>query len=104
MEKLSFDTIVKLKTVECPDPLVVTIKKTGKKVKLLRNDDEAELEILSKPECWWKILSGQLSPVEAFLTHRLRVRGNVEVAKKILLEIGEPKGIVDPCNNDNKWR
>jgi putative sterol carrier protein len=43
------------------------------------------VEIITEAETWWEIAERRLSPLEAFVTGRLRVRGNIERAKRVFL-------------------
>jgi len=43
------------------------------------------VEIITRAETWWEIAEARLSPLEAFVTGRLRVRGNLERAKTVFL-------------------
>ena len=58
---------------------------------------QPDLEVVTRAATWWEIAGGQLSPVEAFLAGRLRVRGDVEWGKAILGELSGGQGICDPC-------
>lgn len=46
---------------------------------------QADVEIITRAETWWEIAEGRLSPLEAFVTGHLRVRGNIELAKRVFL-------------------
>lgn len=47
--------------------------------------EQADVEIITRAETWWEIAEGRLSPLKAFVSGRLRVRGNIELAKRIFL-------------------
>lgn len=47
--------------------------------------ERPDVEIITRAETWWEIAEGRLSPLEAFVNGRLRVRGNLERAKHVFL-------------------
>lgn len=47
--------------------------------------ERPDVEIITSAETWWQIAEGRLSPLEAFVKGRLRVRGNIERAKRVFL-------------------
>jgi putative sterol carrier protein len=47
--------------------------------------ERPDVEIITRAETWWEIADGRLSPLEAFVKGRLRVRGKIELAKRIFL-------------------
>jgi putative sterol carrier protein len=49
------------------------------------------LEILTTAEVWLKIASGQLSPLEAFGQGKLRVRGDITLARFIARKLRGPQ-------------
>lgn len=54
--------------------------------------ERPNLEIITTPEVWGDILSGKLSPIEAFGRGRLRVRGDIVLARRIARALkGEPE-------------
>jgi hypothetical protein len=56
-----------------------------------------DLHLIARREIWQRIAEGELSPVEAYVGGQFRVRGDVELAKRILKRVGG-RGEVDPCN------
>jgi putative sterol carrier protein len=69
---------------EEPTPWSVAITKQGGKV-TQQAADKPDVEIITEAETWWEIAERRLSPLEAFVTGRLRVRGNIERAKRVFL-------------------
>jgi putative sterol carrier protein len=69
---------------EEPTPWSVTITKESGAV-AQKAAKRPDVEIITAAETWWQIADGQLSPLEAFITGRLRVRGNIERAKQVFL-------------------
>ncbi len=57
----------------------------------------AKLEIVSRIDTWSDIAHGKLSPLEAFVTGRLRARGDLEMAKRMLRHLCEPEGRFEIC-------
>src|SRR5262245_42843255 len=67
------------KDSEEPTQWSVTITKEGGAV-AQKAAERPDVEIITAAETWWEIADGRLSPLEAFITGRLRVRGNIERA------------------------
>lgn len=65
-------------------PWSVAITKEGGTV-AQKAAERPDVEIITAAETWWQIANGRLSPLEAFTTGRLRVRGNIERAKRVFL-------------------
>jgi putative sterol carrier protein len=55
------------------------------------------LEIVTRAETWAKIADGELSPLEAFLTGKLRVRGDAHMGKRIVRHLSGGEGEVEIC-------
>lgn len=56
-----------------------------------------DLEIVTRAETWDGIAEGSLSPLEAFLCGKLRLRGDSELAKRIVRHLAADDGEVDIC-------
>jgi hypothetical protein len=54
-----------------------------------------QVELLLAPATLMMIASGAYSPVRAFLDGKLRVRGDVDLAKRVLRHLAGPDGRVD---------
>jgi putative sterol carrier protein len=54
--------------------------------------DSPDLDILTDSDSWWAIATGSLSPIEAFLGGRMRIRGDVELGKRLLAEVAVSPG------------
>jgi putative sterol carrier protein len=61
-----------------------------------RAEDPA-LEIVTRAETWWQIVGGDLSPLDAFIQGKLRVRGDVDLGKRLLRQLAGSEGKVDIC-------
>jgi putative sterol carrier protein len=46
-------------------------------------DSNPDLEVLVTAETWWRLVSGELTPVEAFGTGEMRVIGDLSVARRV---------------------
>lgn len=55
------------------------------------------VELITHPETWMEIASGQLAPIEAFLQGRMRVRGNTTLALKMLRHVAGSPGRTYLC-------
>jgi putative sterol carrier protein len=73
------------KEAEEPTPWSVAITKEGAQVEP-KAAERPDVEIITASETWWEIAEGKLSPLDAFLTGRLRVRGHIERAKRVFLQ------------------
>lgn len=56
-----------------------------------------DLEIVTRAQTWHEIARGKLSPIEAFVRGKLRVRGDAELGKRLVTELTEDDGVVDIC-------
>jgi len=57
-----------------------------------------DFEVITRPDTWRGIASALLSPIEAFLRGELRLRGDAELAKKVVQKLATSKtDLVDPC-------
>jgi putative sterol carrier protein len=56
-----------------------------------------DFEVVTRAETWWQIAEGSLSPLEAFTRGKMKVRGDVELGKRILRRLAASEGIVDIC-------
>ncbi len=64
-------------------------------------EETPDLEIVLRQDTWQEIACGQLSPVDAYLGGRLRVRGDYEMAKRLLRSVSvSPDASVDPCEEN----
>jgi putative sterol carrier protein len=55
--------------------------------------DHPDFEIITKAETWWQIAGGSLSPLRAFTQGKMRVRGNIELGKRLLQRLASSEGI-----------
>jgi putative sterol carrier protein len=75
-----------------------TVHVGGKKADVQdRHTGKPKVEVVTRVETWNEIALGKLSPLEAFVTGRLRVRGDVEMTKRMLRHLCEPNGVIDIC-------
>src|SRR6185437_8631748 len=49
------------------------------------NGDAVDVEVITSPETWLAIASGHLAPLDAFTGGRMRVRGDYQLARQIML-------------------
>ena len=54
-----------------------------------------DVEVLTAPATFAQFADGSYSPVQAFLDGKLRIRGDVDVAKRLLRHLAGPEGRVD---------
>jgi len=59
--------------------------------------DQPGLEIVTRAETWWQIAQGSLSPLEAFLQGKMRIRGDVELGKRLMKQLASSEGRLDIC-------
>ncbi|MCA1675343.1 MAG: SCP2 sterol-binding domain-containing protein [Actinobacteria bacterium] len=55
----------------------------------------SDITLLTAPETFQRMAEGSYSPVQAFLDGKLRVRGDMDLAKRILRHLAGPDGRVD---------
>jgi putative sterol carrier protein len=71
---------------------------TPKSSKLVPDSTRSpSLEIVTRSETWMAIAAGSLSPLEAFLQGSMRVRGDVELGKRLLAKLAGTEGVIDIC-------
>jgi putative sterol carrier protein len=54
-------------------------------------DERPDFEIITKAETWWQIAEGLLAPLRAFTQGKMRVRGDIELGKRILQRLASPE-------------
>jgi Putative sterol carrier protein len=54
--------------------------------------DHPDFEMITNAETWWQIAEGSLSPLRAFTQGKMRVRGNIELGKRILKRLALSEG------------
>jgi len=71
---------------ESGEPLVwsVAVAKGTSKV-VQKRTERADVEIITTRDTWWQIADGRLSPLDAFVKGLLRVRGDLNLAKRVFL-------------------
>src|SRR5437588_11458893 len=58
----------------------------------------AALELIIRPSTWLEIASGSLSPLLAFGSGRMRIRGDINLAKSLLRHVAtSPQAVVEIC-------
>jgi SCP-2 sterol transfer family len=62
--------------------------------------DKPDFELITTPETWSEIASSQLPPILAFLTGRLRVRGDVRLAQVMHRHLAEGPGRTYLCGEE----
>jgi SCP-2 sterol transfer family len=59
---------------------------------------DADVVVVMRPETWAQIAQGQLAPYEALYSGKLRVGGDLEMAKMIVKHLTDPSApYVAPC-------
>lgn len=65
---------------------------------LATSDGEPDVIVVLSRETWLAIAQGRLAPYEALVTGRLRVGGDVELAKRVTQHLSDPSvPYVEPC-------
>jgi putative sterol carrier protein len=59
--------------------------------------EEPALEVVTRSETWRQIAAGSLSPLDAFIQGKMRIRGDVELGKRLLRQLAGSEGQVDIC-------
>jgi putative sterol carrier protein len=60
-------------------------------------DPNADLEVITSAETWSEVASGSLSPLDAFVGGRLRMRGDLPVGVSMLTHLAGTSGRVQIC-------
>jgi putative sterol carrier protein len=58
---------------------------------------KVDLEILTRKETWEQIAKGSISPIEAFVTGKMRVRGNYKLGPRLIKHLAVTPGRIDIC-------
>jgi hypothetical protein len=66
----------------------------------IRPIGKPDVELVTTPETWSEIASGQLPPILAFLSGRMRVRGNVRLAQVVHRHLAEGPGRTYLCGEE----
>jgi putative sterol carrier protein len=67
------------------EPSYWTVQATEQGVATLaQRAEEADLQVTTKADTWWRIADGRLSPLEAFVRGKLYVEGNIGLAKRLV--------------------
>jgi hypothetical protein len=60
--------------------------------------NEADVRVVVRHDTWLQIAHGKLNPFDAFITGKLRVGGDVELAKRLVQHLSDPSvPYVSPC-------
>ena len=59
--------------------------------------DSADIEVITSPETWLAIASGELAPLDAFIGGKMRVRGDYKLARLAMLHLAAGPGRTDFC-------
>ena len=54
--------------------------------------ERPDFELITDAETWWQIAEGLLAPLRAFTQGKMRVRGDLELGKRILQRLASPEG------------
>lgn len=58
---------------------------------------DPDFELVTRKETWDAIASGTLSPAEAFLHGKMRIRGDVQLGKRVFERLAAPGGDFEIC-------
>ena len=59
--------------------------------------NKPDLEIVTTVETWRQMAGGKLSPLIAFVSGKMRVRGDEKLGKRLLKELASSEGKTDIC-------
>jgi hypothetical protein len=73
--------------------------KLGEGKAQLRTSEIAQprFEIITRKETALRMAEGTLSPLAAFYDGQMRIRGDIELGKRLLTHLGNPKGRMETC-------
>jgi putative sterol carrier protein len=72
----------------------------GTKSKRSAKAAKPTVEVITTPEIWKEIASGRLAPHDAFLEGRMRVRGDVRVAQRMVKHLAGAEGLTSVCREE----
>jgi putative sterol carrier protein len=89
---------IQLRLVRGEQSSVWTIELGGRAGKVTeRASGKPNLELVTRDETWAQIAEGALSPLEAFLTGNLRIRGDAELGKRLVRHLAGDDGETEVC-------
>ena len=59
--------------------------------------DPVDVEVITTPETWLAIASGELAPLDAFTGGKMRVRGDYQLARRVMAHLAAGPGRTDFC-------
>jgi len=91
--------LVQLRILSEPGPRHLHFKLTPKRCTLqMEEAEKPTLELVARDETAWSILDGSLSPLEAFLRGKMRIRGEVALGRRLLRRLASsPNAKFDIC-------
>jgi putative sterol carrier protein len=70
------------------------------KAKRGRKASRPTVEVITTSDTWKEIASGRLAPHDAFLGGRMRVRGDVRTAQRIVKHLSGSEGLTSVCSEE----
>jgi putative sterol carrier protein len=59
--------------------------------------ERPSLEIVTRAQTWWEIAAGSVSPLQAMIDGKLRVRGDMELGERLLQHLAAAPGRTSIC-------
>jgi hypothetical protein len=69
----------------------------GKVTVSTKSSKKPDIELIMRPETWLQIAAGKLPPHQVFLTGGMRLRGNADLAQKMLKHLAAGPGQTHLC-------
>lgn len=90
---------VQLRIVSRPEPFYACLDLSPKQCTMrFEKVEKPNLELITSDDTAWRILEGSLSPLEAFLRGKMRIRGDAVLGKRLLQIIASsPEAEFDIC-------
>jgi hypothetical protein len=89
---IRFRIVGRRKTVDCS----LLLRPRGHRV-VSEELPAPDLEVIVRDDAWRAVISGTLSPLVALAEGRLRVRGNIDLGKRLLAGLCPSGSRIDPC-------
>jgi putative sterol carrier protein len=63
--------------------------------------ERPNLEVVTTPETWWQIAEGSVSPISAVLDGSMRIRGDVQLGRRLVKLLSSSEGSIEVATEVN---
>jgi putative sterol carrier protein len=93
----AFSGTIRVTLTGGPQPQHITISVRDGEAQRMAGDEAADFEVITSPETWLAIAEGGLAPPDAFTGGQMRVRGDVELGRRVMTYLAAGEGRADFC-------